>query len=272
VVHQKKPITADLRLKNLNPKPIHRKLGIKKMNELLTAITTGATAFTATNLDDIVILMLFFSQVNAIFRSRHIVFGQYLGFTALVFASLPGFFGSLVLPQEWIGLLGILPIAIGFGRLVNSDHNESADEAEISYAQDSPFTSFLSAETCSVAAVTIANGSDNISIYVPLFASSNWQGLVVILAVFFTLVGVWCFTAYRLTKMKAIAETLTRYGNNFVPFILMGLGALILVKSHTLESPSLTVITLIAACFSVLTMARNNNRIAEVEPSVNSPN
>jgi len=235
------------------------------MNELLTAITTGATAFTATNLDDIVILMLFFSQVNATFRSRHIVFGQYLGFTALVIGSLPGFFGSLVLPQEWIGLLGILPIAIGFGRLVNGDEDESDDEVAISQSKSSPFTSFLSAETCSVAAVTIANGSDNISIYVPLFASSNWQGLLVIIGVFFTLVGVWCLTAYRLTKMKAIAHTLTRYGNNVVPFILMGLGALILVESHTLENPSLRVITLIAACFSVLTIARNNHRIPEVE-------
>ncbi|OCR02260.1 transporter [Oscillatoriales cyanobacterium USR001] len=235
------------------------------MNELLTAITTGLTAFTATNLDDIVILLLFFSQVNAVFRSRHIVFGQYLGFTALVIASLPGFFGSLILPQEWIGLLGILPIAIGFGRLVNGDEDESDDEVAISQSKSSPFTSFLSAETYSVAAVTMANGSDNISIYVPLFASSNWQGLAVIVGVFFTLVGVWCFAAYRLTKMKSIADTLTRYGNNFVPFILMGLGALILVKSHTLESPSLTVITLIAGCFSLLTIARNNSRIPEVE-------
>ena len=54
------------------------------MNELLTAISTGMTAFTATNLDDILILLLFFSQVNAVFRRRHIVFGQYLGFSVLV--------------------------------------------------------------------------------------------------------------------------------------------------------------------------------------------
>jgi cadmium resistance protein CadD (predicted permease) len=57
------------------------------MNGLITAISTGVTAFTATNLDDILILMLFFSQVDAVFRKRHIVAGQYLGFTALVLAS-----------------------------------------------------------------------------------------------------------------------------------------------------------------------------------------
>ena len=73
------------------------------MNELLTAISTGITAFTATNLDDILILLLFFSQVNAGFRRRQIIAGQYLGFAALVCASLPGFFGRLIFPPEWIG-------------------------------------------------------------------------------------------------------------------------------------------------------------------------
>jgi len=40
------------------------------MTELITAVPTGVAAFTATNLDDVVILLLFFSQVNAVFRHR----------------------------------------------------------------------------------------------------------------------------------------------------------------------------------------------------------
>ena len=61
------------------------------MNWLVTAIITGTTSFAATNIDDIVILMLFYAQVNVTFRKRHIVAGQYLGFTALIIACLPGF-------------------------------------------------------------------------------------------------------------------------------------------------------------------------------------
>jgi len=38
------------------------------MSEPIGAVSTGIAAFTATNLDDIVILLLFFSQVNAVFR------------------------------------------------------------------------------------------------------------------------------------------------------------------------------------------------------------
>jgi cadmium resistance protein CadD (predicted permease) len=39
-------------------------------------MSKGVTAFDATNIDDIVILMLFFSQVNATFRRWQIVAGH----------------------------------------------------------------------------------------------------------------------------------------------------------------------------------------------------
>src|SRR3712207_1916009 len=100
------------------------------MNDLVTAIPTGITAFIATNIDDLVILLLFFSQVSATFRRRHIVIGQYLGFAALVIASLPGFFGGLVLPRHWIGLLGLVPIAFGISRLLNGDNDSSEDDEQ----------------------------------------------------------------------------------------------------------------------------------------------
>ncbi|WP_442867173.1 hypothetical protein [Aphanizomenon sp. CS-733/32] len=38
------------------------------MNNLLTAIITGVVAFIATNIDDILILLVFFAQVNENFR------------------------------------------------------------------------------------------------------------------------------------------------------------------------------------------------------------
>jgi cadmium resistance transport/sequestration family protein len=234
------------------------------MNELLTAISTGMTAFTATNLDDILILLLFFSQVNAVFRRRHIVFGQFLGFTALVLVSLPGFFGRLIFPPDWIGMLGLLPIAIGLSRLLNPETDDSEAEADLEQSEKSFFSSFLSPQTYSVAAVTVANGGDNIGIYVPLFASNTLESLGVILAVFFAMVGVWCYAAYRLIQMRAIADTLTRYGNQLVPFVLIGLGIAILVKSGTLASPTLSIISLLGCAFCLITMSRGNARETEV--------
>lgn len=225
------------------------------MSGIITAVPTGFTAFIATNLDDIVILLLFFSQVNAVFRRRHIVAGQYLGFGALVLLSLPSFFGSFLLPRPWIGILGILPIAIGISSLLTPNTEESDEEP--TQPENSWFTSFMSPQTYSVAAVTFANGGDNIGIYVPLFASATWESLLAILGVFFSLVGVWCYTAYRLTCVPAIAETLTRYGNQLIPFVLIGLGVLILLDSHTLEDRGLAVVTLVISGMCLLNLIRN---------------
>jgi cadmium resistance protein CadD (predicted permease) len=109
------------------------------MSWWIQAAIAGSTAFIATNVDDILILMLFFSQTNSSFRRRHIVVGQYLGFIALIIASLPGFFGGLIIPRTWIGLLGILPLAIGISNLVNNQE----DEPEIQTVSDSSVTKNL---------------------------------------------------------------------------------------------------------------------------------
>lgn len=210
---------------------------------LVTAITTGITAFVATNIDDIIVLMLFFTQVNSQFRRRHIITGQYLGFTAILVASLPGYFGSLIIPRGWIGLLGFVPIVIGVSRLIN----RKQDEDEVQTVADgfdrlpankplvSKLASLLSPQTYQVAAVTFANGGDNIGIYVPLFASTQLPSLGVILIVFFLLVGVWCYIAYLLTHQPAVTHLLARYGNTLVPLILIGLGIFILIESGTYQ-------------------------------------
>jgi cadmium resistance transport/sequestration family protein len=238
------------------------------MDDLITAGATGFTAFTATNLDDIFILLLFFSQVNATFRRRQIVAGQYLGFAALVLVSLPGFLGSFIFPRPWIGMLGIIPIAIGISRLFNQQEEEAESEQAVPSSEHSWFSSVLSPQAYSVAGVTFANGGDNIGIYVPLFGSTTWQGLLVILAVFFSLVGVWCYTADQMTKVPAIAATLTRYGNYLVPFVLIGLGILVLVDSHTLENRGLAVLTLVITGLSLLSLIKGDEQPAVVAPEL----
>ena len=211
------------------------------MNGLGTAFPAAITAFVATNIDDIIVLLLFFAQVNTIFRRRHIVVGQYLGFALLIIASLPGFLGGLVVPREWIGLLGLLPITIGFKQLMNLQKELTqvqtvGSEFEQSSPNDSAISflsSILNPQTYKVAAVTVANGGDNISIYIPLFAGNDMISLGVILGVFFFMVGVWCAIAYALTRQPTIARILSRYGHAVVPFVLIGLGVFILYERET---------------------------------------
>ncbi|MBG1245271.1 cadmium resistance transporter [Nostoc sp. NZL] len=211
------------------------------MSKLGTAFSEGIIAFIATNIDDILILLIFFSQIDVNFRQRHILLGQYLGFAAIIFASLPGFFGGLVVQREWIGLLGLLPIVIGIQQLVSRKEETTTVQTVSSNFRQSTHTnpvlsfilSILHPQTYKVVAVTIANGGDNISIYIPLFAGHDLTSLGVILSIFFIMVGVWCAIAYFLSRQPTIADVLSRYGKAVVPFVLIGLGLFIMYERGT---------------------------------------
>jgi cadmium resistance transport/sequestration family protein len=202
------------------------------MDTLLQALLTAAVSFAATNIDDIFVLMLFFGQKSKPLDARHVVVGQYLGFSALVTISLIGYFARYVAPREWIGLLGLLPVAIGVRKLIESwkAKGDVAHEAP----EVKPAAAGTASSVLTVAAVTFANGGDNIGIYTPLFAASDLARLLVTLVVFFVLLGVWCVAGYYLGGHPLVAKTLDRYGHIIVPFVLIGLGLYIIYESGTL--------------------------------------
>lgn len=220
------------------------------MSELITTLLVGISAFVATNIDDIVILLLLFSQLNSSFRCRHIVAGQYLGFTGLIIVSLPGLFSGAIASPQWIGMLGLIPIAMGISGLINREENEALEIAiATAEYQNANSTSLFNAQTYSVAAMTIANGSDNISVYVPLFANSNLGNFIIIIGVFFLLIAVWCYLAYKFTHQTKLADILSEYGSYISPLLLIILGIIIIIKTAAL---SWIKLTLSCICLGVL--------------------
>src|SRR5688572_3173619 len=127
-------------------------------------LLTSIIAFASTNLDDIFILTLFYG--NKRFKEREIVAGQFLGITTLIVISLIGSLVGLLIDQSYIGLLGLIPIYLGVRGIWDVLKNrESGNENDDLYKNDRKNKSLA------VAGVTIANGGDNIGIYVPLFAT-----------------------------------------------------------------------------------------------------
>lgn len=214
------------------------------MNWLISTSVIGISAAFATTFDDNLYLTAFFGKVNRTFRPKHIVLGEFLGFTALVCASLPGFFGGQILPEAWIGLLGLLPIIIGISHLVKREVEEEAIQAvsinlpshgKTQHHNKSLWGTLRDPQTYRVSAVTIANGGNNIGIYVPLFASSNLPSLGVILSVCYATIGLWCFLSYNMTRNPLMAPLLARYGRKICPIVLIYLGFSILIKSGSFQ-------------------------------------
>jgi cadmium resistance transport/sequestration family protein len=204
------------------------------MENILATLAGAAITFAATNIDDIFILMLFFSQTDKGFHLWHIVAGQVAGFTALILISLLGFFGGLVLPRAWIGLLGLVPIILGVRHWLNRAHEDELEESEKEQVRKSRRSSALAAVT-SVAVITFSNGGDNLGIYTPLFASLNLARLLLTLVVFYALLAVWCLIGFFIARHKTFAHVITHYGHLIVPFVLVALGFYIIIQNGTLS-------------------------------------
>ncbi|MEH2412668.1 cadmium resistance transporter [Nostoc sp.] len=223
------------------------------MTWLISTLIIGISAAFATTFDDNLYLTAFFGKVNRSFRPKHIVLGEFLGFTTLVCASLPGFFGGLIIPSTWIGLLGLLPIAIGISNLISREEEaETVQTVSVDFIspvksgrqKKSLLATIRDPQTYRVSAVTIANGGNNIGIYVPLFASSNLPSLGVIVCVCYFTVGAWCLLSYNLTRNPLMTPVLTRYGRKIFPFVLIYLGLSILIKSESYRLlPSLVMLS-----------------------------
>lgn len=84
---------------------------------MATAIA-AISAFSATNLDDIILLVLLFSRLDRGLSAAHVVSGQFLGIAALVLVSLSGYLSRSALPESLLGLLGLLPISLGTTQLI----------------------------------------------------------------------------------------------------------------------------------------------------------
>ena len=214
------------------------------MDWLIATIKIGLAAAVATTFDDNIYLTAFFSEVNRTFRPQHVVVGEILGFTALVIVSLLGFLLGLAIPSTWTGLLGILPILIGLKNLLNLNKDDSDEDKSANLKRNSKFRGFDSRkrslsdlirdrQTYRVSSVTIANGGNNLGIYIPLFATSSIQNLTVIVPVCYCIVFCWLLMSYNLTRLPGIALILSRYASKIFPFVLMWLGFRILLDSES---------------------------------------
>lgn len=203
------------------------------ISSFLSAIGT----FIVTNIDDIFVLMIFFSQIE---KARHtqVVVGQYLGFGLLVLLSLLGAFGFTFLPSEWAGFLGVIPIYLGIRMFFNKEEENEAEEAmeKLGGVQSQVCNNrYFVPLVGKVAAITFANGGDNLGIYIPYFIIQSQSSLLVITIVFLIMVAVWCFLAYRLARFPVILKLLQKYGSVIVPVVFILLGISIMLHGDSFE-------------------------------------
>jgi cadmium resistance protein CadD (predicted permease) len=137
---------------------------------------------------------------------------------------------SLVIPNAYLGLLGILPILIGIRKLVALRH----ERVQTNQATSVHRTPSSYGNIAGVALVTIANGGDNVGVYMPSFAVHSGSQIVAIAVVFAAMTALWCMLAHRMVSHPRFGAPFRRYTHIFAPLVLIGLGVLIIHNAGTI--------------------------------------
>lgn len=185
---------------------------------MVETILVAIASFVGTNLDDLFLNTLFFSEAQTASERRNIVLGKYLGTGSLIALSVLGAFGLQILPPRLIGCLGVVPVFLGIRELVSRKETTDGEKQ-------------TAGRSLRTAMITMANGADYLGVTIPLLAGmSVWQ-IVLTVCMHLLLIAVWCFLGKKLAAFPVLKRFLAQYQTIAVPVVYMALGMYILLKN-----------------------------------------
>ncbi|ANZ61208.1 hypothetical protein AYR62_10120 [Secundilactobacillus paracollinoides] len=196
---------------------------------MLALIITGVVSFISSDLDDIVVLTLLFTQEEK-YKHYQIVLGQLLGIGSLVVFSLLIDYGLSFLTTGLLKWLGLLPICLGIKYWFDYYYRSKTDNSNLPKAIK--YNQFAIIKILSICLLTISNGADNIGIYVPLFSQYNDGETWLTIAVYAVMTLIWCFIGYKLANLPVLKKRIEHYRKWVIPLIFIVLGVYILIKNN----------------------------------------
>ena len=198
----------------------------------------AAAAFVGTNIDNCVVTMALVAGAP-LERARRIAAGQVIGFAILV--AVAGAAAALLFEfsAAVVGLLGLVPLALGLRGLVGLARSPAGgeDEGETGRGRRRrplrPEQRAVGRSLTAAALVTIAAGGDNLAVYIPLFRVGGATNIGAILAVFVVgeVLVTWLVLAGgRHPRARAV---MLRLGHWAVPVLLCCIGVLVMVEAGT---------------------------------------
>lgn len=197
---------------------------------MLQTLFTAFISYLGTSSDYFVVLLLVFGQYRSNEESRAVIFGAYLGNLLLIGTAIVIAVFLKRVPSEWVlGLLGIIPVVMGiYGYFSNK--NESATISEhldkIGIGKIIFHIVWLTIVAC---------GADNLALYIPYFATTNFVYLPIILIMFAVVLTVTIFVARQVTHLKIVYDFFEKYGDMMQLIIYVVLGIYIMFAAGTFQ-------------------------------------
>jgi len=190
----------------------------------------AAAAFLGTNIDNCLVTMAMVAGAP-VERARRIAAGQVIGFALLVAAAAAAAALLFEFSAAVVGLLGLVPLAIGVKGLIGL--RRAPDGSRAGTGRFRAADRAVGRSLTAAALVTIGAGGDNLAVYIPLFRVGGTTKVAAIAAVF--VLGEVAVTAIVLTggrhpKARALME---RLGAVAVPVVLCVIGVLVMLQAGT---------------------------------------
>jgi cadmium resistance protein CadD (predicted permease) len=201
----------------------------------------AAAAFVGTNVDNCVVTMAMVAGAP-LERAHRIAAGQVFGFALLVAVAAAAAALLFEFSAAAVGLLGLVPLAIGVRGLVTLRRPHPPDAADEAPAAGrrwgrrrpgGPEQRAVGRSFTAAALVTIAAGGDNLAVYIPLFRVGGATNLGAVAAVFVIgeVVVTWLIlTGGRHPRARGV---MLRIGHLGVPVLLCCVGVLVMVHAGT---------------------------------------
>ncbi len=194
-------------------------------------LAASSIAFITTEMDDLLVMFVLFGSAFTLRDKIFVVLGKYLGLAVLVFVSKTAASLLVQFPvKELLGLLGLVPIAIGVKTGIDCQRGGPAMR---SAGEDSVQGRNLFLVLLNTLIITLANGGDNIAVFLSFFPSLSRCEFVASCVVFAVLQAVWCAIAIAVMSAKSLRDYISESRRVVIPFLYILLGIYIVIQNGT---------------------------------------
>ncbi len=193
---------------------------------MIAIIPVAASAYAATNMDNLLLLVGLLARYRK--HTASVIAGFFACTLLLVIVGLLIGKAANVVPVQYLGLLGFVPIAIGVIELIQLRRgNAKVTEANEETVDGSKkvFMTTLSSQ--------LGNGTDTVIVFSILFIDSAPSADILAILTFAAMAFIFVGFGIYAVRHPALSDRIDRHAHRIMPFILIFVGAYVVANTAT---------------------------------------
>jgi len=193
---------------------------------MIAIIPVAAGAYAATNMDNFILLVALLARYRK--HTVNVIAGFFASILILAFVGLWIGKAANIVPVEYLGLLGFVPVSIGVVELIQlrrGNANVTEAKEESADGAQKVFTTTLGTQ--------LGNGADTVVVFGILFIDSMPAGDILTIATFAAMAFIFVSVGIYAVRHPALCERIDRYAHRVMPFVLIFVGIYVMANTAT---------------------------------------